>query len=210
MEHNIKIEQNYLGIPIQPEQPEENLEIFLDGEKIFEFRVPVCKDLSERKYEYYSYLNLKEYKGRSLTLKGSFDQGFFEGFIQSDAGEQPALKRPLLHFTAERGWINDPNGLVYHNGRYHLFFQYNPVNTQWQNMSWGHSVSTDLLHFKQTDNVLYPDQNGAVIPDAAWSMTEGFWDCQRTRCSSSIPRPAARISGARSQGPVLPRGLPTA
>ena len=162
MEHNIKIEQNYFGIPIQPEQPEETLEIFLGDKKLFEFHVPVCKDLSERKYAYYSYLNVEDYKGQTLTLKGAFDQNFLEDFCQRDTNEQEPLKRPLLHFTAERGWINDPNGLVYHNGQYHLFFQYNPVNTQWQNMSWGHSVSTDLLHFKQTDNVLYPDAFGAV------------------------------------------------
>ena len=162
MEYNIKIEQNYFGIPIQPELPEETLEIFLGEEKLFEFLVPVCKNPSERKYEYYSYLNVKEYQGQTLTLKGDFDQGFFQDFCQKETNEQEPLKRPLLHFTAERGWINDPNGLVYHNGAYHLYFQYNPCNTQWQNLSWGHSVSTDLLHFKQTDNVLYPDAFGAA------------------------------------------------
>ena len=77
MEHNIKIEQNYFGIPIQPEQPEETLEIFLGDKKLFEFHVPVCKDLSERKYAYYSYLNVEDYKGQTLTLKGALTRAFW-------------------------------------------------------------------------------------------------------------------------------------
>ena len=162
MEYSIKISQNYFGIPIQPEQPEENLEVFLGTKRLFAFNVPVCKDLKERKFEYYSYINVEKYKGQTLTLRGDFDREFFEAFCQKETREQEPLKRPLIHFTAQRGWINDPNGLVYHNGTYHLYFQYNPVNTQWQNMSWGHSVSRDLLHFEQTDDALYPDRHGTA------------------------------------------------
>lgn len=72
------------------------------------------------------------------------------------------LRRPLIHFTAETGWINDPNGLVYQNGIYHLYFQYNPFDIQWENMSWGHAVSRDLLHWEQRDTVLFPDENGTM------------------------------------------------
>ena len=162
MEYKIKAEKVYMGIPIQAECPEEKLEIFLGNKKLYEFLVPVCADAEHVKYDYISYLRIDQYEGRELTLKGDFDASFFENICQSDSGDREKLTRPMIHFTADRGWINDPNGLVYHNGMYHLYFQYNPMNTQWQNMSWGHAASSDLLHFKQLDTVMYPDESGAV------------------------------------------------
>ena len=82
-------------------------------------------------------------------------------------------ERPLIHFTAETGWINDPNGMVFQNGTYHLYFQYNPFNNQWQNMSWGHAVSTDLLHWRQLDTVLYPDAEAFMFSGSGMENTRG-------------------------------------
>ena len=71
--------------------------------------------------------------------------------------------RPQFHFTPKTGWTNDPNGLLWYKGEYHLFFQHNPFDTKWGNMTWGHAISTDLVHWKQMENALLPDKMGTMF-----------------------------------------------
>lgn len=75
--------------------------------------------------------------------------------------------RPQIHFTPAKNWINDPNGMVYVDGIYHLFYQYNPQGNDWGNMSWGHATSTDLIHWKEQAVALTRDELGDIFSGSA-------------------------------------------
>ena len=75
--------------------------------------------------------------------------------------------RPQIHFTPAKNWMNDPNGMVYVDGTYHLFYQYNPQGNGWGNMSWGHATSTDLIHWKEQAVALTRDELGDIFSGSA-------------------------------------------
>src|SRR6185312_2709453 len=97
-------------------------------------------------------------------------------FAQSDTLYHEQY-RPQIHFSPPAHWMNDPNGLVYYKGIYHLFYQYYPGATVWGPMHWGHATSTDLVHWKNRPIALYPDSIGLIFSGSAvvdYHNTSGF------------------------------------
>jgi sucrose-6-phosphate hydrolase SacC (GH32 family) len=85
--------------------------------------------------------------------------------------------RPQFHFTPEKNWMNDPNGMVYYDGEYHLFYQYNPFGDKWGHMSWGHAVSSNLVHWEHLPVALVEEAGVMIFSGSAvvdWNNTSGF------------------------------------
>ena len=97
--------------------------------------------------------------------------------VAADTPPYSETYRPQFHFTPEKNWMNDPNGLVYYKGEYHLFYQYNPNGNSWGDMSWGHAVSKDLVHWEELPLALSHDDEEMVFSGSAvvdWNNTTGF------------------------------------
>ncbi len=89
--------------------------------------------------------------------------------------QQPEQKfLPDIHFASSYGWINDPNGLVFHDGIYELYYQHNPDGIEWNRMTWGHARSTDMLHWEEMGDVLFPDENGTMFSGCAFQNERGL------------------------------------
>lgn len=108
----------------------------------------------------------------AVRMVGASDE-FYDAVCTEPAAVSAEPERPALHFTTNSGWINDPNGLIFVDGVWHAYYQYNPLSTSWANMSWGHATSPDLLHWTKQEPVLYPDEYGPAFSGSAIHMPDG-------------------------------------
>jgi len=136
----------------------------VDGQTAREFDI----ELAHGEQDLWVFSDMAPFEGKRLKIEVDRLPADSEGLsmiFQSDElpGADQLYKekyRPQFHFSSRRGWNNDPNGLVYYKGEYHLFYQHNPYGWEWGNMHWGHAVSPDLVHWNELPIALYPQRYG--------------------------------------------------
>ncbi len=176
-----KIEQRYLNLPIKNGAAKRKVTTLVDG------RVEVTNDieLANDNPDWWAFIDVSAWRGKTVTLqvdKLPDDSSALSAIEQSDSirdadklYREPL--RPQLHLSSKRGWLNDPNGMVFFNGEYHLFYQHNPYGWGWGNMHWGHAVSRDMVHWQELGDKLAPDEFGPMFSGSAvvdWKNTSGF------------------------------------
>jgi len=169
---NIIIDKRYLELPVNSVLKEKKLIFRNNGVLILDV---TCK-LDPKTYDSVQYLDLGRFLGQELELECQPKIPFFPTLVNSLPNENLYVERyrPALHFTSARGWLNDPNGLIWYEGNYHMFFQHNPCDTCWGNMHWGHAVSRDLLHWKEKEIALFPDEMGTMFSGSAIVDTQNL------------------------------------
>lgn len=174
--NNTLIEVNgqgkYLCIPVQESAEEATVNVLIDGklERTLNIR------LATSKVDYTVPLDITEYNGKNLllnvitkqsraTVREAKGDACWKNFTVSDTFDVTNREkyRPAYHHTPLYGWMNDPNGMVYKDGVWHLCYQWNPFGSKWQNLSWGRSTSRDLIHWEHQGAVLEPDGLGMIF-----------------------------------------------
>lgn len=155
------VDQRYLVLPVSYQAHDKKLAFYLNGKLVYD----VDARLDMREPDTCQYLDLRFWLGQELevTVTPEMALNLTTAAAVPMEGVYREKYRPQSHFSSARGWINDPNGLLWYRGRYHLFFQHNPVGSHWGNMHWGHAVSADLLHWEQWEDALFPDEHGAIF-----------------------------------------------
>jgi fructan beta-fructosidase len=167
-ELSFTIIKQYLNLPVSQSAERSKIRFESESEPALEMVIR----LAPSKPDYWVFLDVTSYMGRVLKIKYAGNPAGLSKIYQDDiiAGADSLYRevnRPQIHFTSRRGWNNDPNGLVYLDGEYHMFYQHNPLEREWENMSWGHALSKDLIHWEELPVALLPDTLGTIFSGSA-------------------------------------------
>ncbi len=176
-----KISKHYLNLPIKNGAPKRRVTTLVEGQVAVQNEI----ELANEAPDWWAVMDVSAWRGKKVTLqvdKLAEDSTALSAIEQSDSikGGEEMYGEPLrgqFHFSSRRGWNNDPNGLVYFNNEYHLFYQHNPYGRPWGNMHWGHAISRDLIHWQEIGDVLAPDELGPMFSGSAvvdWKNSSGL------------------------------------
>lgn len=158
--------KKFLLLPVQENAPEGKVNIIVNNQ--FQLDQSINVRLARERVDYYVPLDLSAYAGKtiSIDITGMPSSSLCWKEIKvSDTFDSSNREkfRPVYHHTPVYGWMNDPNGMFYKDGVYHLYFQYNPYGSMWGNMTWGHSTSTDLVHWTDEGTPIVADAWGTIF-----------------------------------------------
>lgn len=185
--YRINEQKNYLLLPVQEKAEMCNIKVVKNNTQVKALNVR----LASNHIDYYVPLDLKQFGedaklALDIHVNGTYrNDGELSGFTCwkkmqfSDTFDTANREkyRPVYHHTPAWGWMNDPNGMFYKDGVWHLYFQYNPYGSQWENMTWGHSTSTDLIHWTFQGAPIEADAWGTIFSGSAvvdHNNTAGF------------------------------------
>ena len=159
----------YLLVPIEDEGPHSKVQLQVDGQNI---GVPMNIRVAQTKIDHWVPINIEQYKGKTVNLVFDHVKRSDIGFAQIKQSnnfdyDYNEKYRPLYHFSPQYGWVNDPNGMVYKDGEYHLFYQWNPYGSNWSNMTWGHAITKDLKKWEYSSGIITPDSIGSIFSGSA-------------------------------------------
>ena len=172
---HIKTNQRYLLLPVEEVMPDVRVSMIVNNKEVNAADVR----LAVNRVDYFVPLDLSDYAGKNILLKfklGSNDP--IRGKLSAVCCKEMKLSdafdtsnrekfRPTYHFSPLYGWMNDPNGMVYKDGEYHLFYQHNPYGSKWGNMHWGHAISKDLINWEHRPDAITPDALGTIFSGSA-------------------------------------------
>ena len=168
----VEVKSHYLLLPVQEREEIATIKVLADNQQVQKLNIRLAVD----QVDYFVPLDIQRFGASDLQLDIFFHgdrrfTGAMKDFLcwkemkQSDTFDTANREkfRPAYHHTPVYGWMNDPNGMFYKDGVYHLYYQWNPYGSMWENMTWGHSTSKDLIHWESQPTAIEPDALGDIF-----------------------------------------------
>jgi fructan beta-fructosidase len=168
---DLTVTHHWLSFPISNGAEMRTVTVHAGGQTVYRFQA----QLADGDPQWWSSLDVSPWRGKTITVtvdrllenSHALTQLTQSDKRLNDKDLYHEALRPQIHFSAQRGWLNDPNGLIYSGGEYHLFFQHSPFSWNGSLKWWGHAVSKDLVHWEEIDEALWPDDLGDMYSGSA-------------------------------------------